>query len=299
MFRRKKKAETLLEQNGNLSLNRIMRQRKTQIGLAIAILFILVAIFAPLIAPNNPTLVDVTVKLQNPSLKYPFGTDQLGRCVFSRIVCGSRYSLFYSFTVLAITLIVGLPIGMIAGYVGGKWDTAIMRVIDIFLAMPSFIIVLAIAGSFGTSGRNLILAMSMSYWANYARVSRALTLKIKGESYFQALKAGGLSNVRIIFKHVLRNIMPSIIALATVEIGSIILSIAGYSFIGLGVKPPTPEWGIMLSESKPFIQTFPQLMMYPGLTIMLIVFGVNMLGEGAQKPKNQLQRLHEERNSSR
>ena len=282
MFHRKKKAETLLEQNGNLSLNRIMRQRKTQIGLAIAILFVLVAIFAPLIAPNNPTLVDVTVKLQNPSLKYPFGTDQLGRCVFSRIVCGSRYSLFYSFTVLAITLIVGLPIGMIAGYVGGKWDTAIMRVIDIFLAMPSFIIVLAIAGSFGTSGRNLILAMSMSYWANYARVSRALTLKIKGESYFQALKAGGLSNVRIIFKHVLRNIMPSIIALATVEIGSIILSIAGYSFIGLGVKPPTPEWGIMLSESKPFIQTFPQLMMYPGLTIMLIVFGVNMLGEGVQ-----------------
>lgn len=282
MFRRKKKAETLLEQNGNLSLNRIMRQRKTQIGLAIAILFILVAIFAPLIAPNNPTLVDVTVKLQNPSLKYPFGTDQLGRCVFSRIVCGSRYSLFYSFTVLAITLIVGLPVGMIAGYVGGKWDTAIMRVIDIFLAMPSFIIVLAIAGSFGTSGRNLILAISMSYWANYARVSRALTLKIKGESYFQALKAGGLSNVRIIFKHVLRNIMPSIIALATVEIGSIILSIAGYSFIGLGVQAPNPEWGIMLSESKPFIQTFPQLMMYPGLTIMLIVFGVNMLGEGVQ-----------------
>lgn len=282
MFRRKKKAETLLEQNGNLSLNRIMRQRKTQIGLAIAILFILVAIFAPLIAPNNPTLVDVTVKLQNPSFKYPFGTDQLGRCVFSRIVCGSRYSLFYSFTVLAITLIIGLPIGMISGYVGGKWDTAIMRVIDIFLAMPSFIIVLAIAGSFGTSGRNLILAMSMSYWANYARVSRALTLKIKGESYFQALKAGGLSNVRIIFKHVLRNIMPSIIALATVEIGSIILSIAGYSFIGLGVQAPNPEWGIMLSESKPFIQTFPQLMMYPGLTIMLIVFGVNMLGEGVQ-----------------
>ena len=282
MFHRKKKAETLLEQNGNLSLSSIIRQRKTKIGLAIAIIFILISIFAPLIAPNDPTLVDVTVKLQNPSLKYPFGTDQLGRCVFSRIVFGSRYSLFYSFTVLAITLIIGLPIGMVSGYVGGKWDTAIMRVIDIFLAMPSFIIVLAIAGSFGTSGKNLILAMSMSYWANYARVSRALTLKIKGESYFQALKAGGLSHTRIIFKHVLRNIMPSIIALATVEIGTIILAIAGFSFIGLGVKPPTPEWGIMLSESRPFIQTFPQLMMYPGLTIMLIVFGVNILGEGVQ-----------------
>ena len=132
MFHRKKKAETLLEQNGNLSLSSIIRQRKTKIGLAIAIIFILIAIFAPLIAPNDPTLVDVTVKLQNPSLKYPFGTDQLGRCVFSRIVFGSRYSLFYSFTVLAITLIIGLPIGMVSGYVGGKWDTAIMRVIDMF-----------------------------------------------------------------------------------------------------------------------------------------------------------------------
>lgn len=124
--------------------------------------------------------------------------------------------------------------------------------------------------------------MSLSYWAQYARVSRALTLKIKGESYFQALKAGGLSNARIIFKHILRNIMPSIIALATVELGSIILAIAGYSFIGMGVQPPNPEWGIMLNDSRPFIQTFPQLMLYPGITIMLIVFGVNILGEGIQ-----------------
>ena len=240
------------------------------------------ALLAPILAPHDPTLVDVSLKLKNPSWAYPLGTDQLGRCVLSRLLWGSRLSLMYSLTVLAFTLIIGIPIGILSGYLGKRWDTALMRVTDIFLALPSFIVILAIAGTLGASGKNLVLAMSLSYWAQYARVSRALTLKIKGESYFQALKAGGLSNARIIFKHILRNIMPSIIALATVELGSIILAIAGYSFIGMGVQPPNPEWGIMLNDSRPFIQTFPQLMLYPGITIMLIVFGVNILGEGIQ-----------------
>lgn len=265
-----------------LSLRRIFQQNKTRIGLGIVILFVCLALLAPILAPHDPTLVDVSLKLKNPSWAYPLGTDQLGRCVLSRLLWGSRLSLMYSLTVLAFTLIIGIPIGILSGYLGKRWDTALMRVTDIFLALPSFIVILAIAGTLGASGKNLVLAMSLSYWAQYARVSRALTLKIKGESYFQALKAGGLSNARIIFKHILRNVMPSIIALATVELGSIILAIAGYSFIGMGVQPPNPEWGIMLSDSRPFIQTFPQLMLYPGITIMLIVFGVNILGEGIQ-----------------
>lgn len=265
-----------------LSLRRIFQQNKTRIGLGIVILFVCLALLAPILAPHDPTLVDVSLKLKNPSWAYPLGTDQLGRCVLSRLLWGSRLSLMYSLTVLAFTLIIGIPIGILSGYLGKRWDTALMRVTDIFLALPSFIVILAIAGTLGASGKNLVLAMSLSYWAHYARVSRALTLKIKGESYFQALKAGGLSNARIIFKHILRNIMPSIIALATVELGSIILAIAGYSFIGMGVQPPNPEWGIMLNDSRPFIQTFPQLMLYPGITIMLIVFGVNILGEGIQ-----------------
>jgi hypothetical protein len=265
-----------------LSLRRIFQQNKTRIGLGIVILFVCLALLAPILAPHDPTLVDVSLKLKNPSWAYPLGTDQLGRCVLSRLLWGSRLSLMYSLTVLAFTLIIGIPIGILSGYLGKRWDTALMRVTDIFLALPSFIVILAIAGTLGASGKNLVLAMSLSYWAQYARVSRALTLKIKGESYFQALKAGGLSNARIIFKHILRNIMPSIIALATVELGSIILAIAGYSFIGMGVQPPNPEWGIMLNDSRPFIQTFPQLMLYPGITIMLIVFGVNILGEGIQ-----------------
>lgn len=265
-----------------LSLRRIFQQNKTRIGLGIVILFVCLALLAPILAPHDPTLVDVSLKLKNPSWAYPLGTDQLGRCVLSRLLWGSRLSLIYSLIVLAFTLIIGIPIGILSGYLGKRWDTALMRVTDIFLALPSFIVILAIAGTLGASGKNLVLAMSLSYWAHYARVSRALTLKIKGESYFQALKAGGLSNTRIIIKHILRNIMPSIIALATVELGSIILAIAGYSFIGMGVQPPNPEWGIMLNDSRPFIQTFPQLMLYPGITIMLIVFGVNILGEGIQ-----------------
>ncbi len=282
MIVKKRQLVSLLEHAEYLSLRRIFQQNKTRIGLGIVILFVSLALLAPILAPHDPTLVDVSLKLKNPSWAYPLGTDQLGRCVLSRLLWGSRLSLMYSLTVLAFTLIIGIPIGILSGYLGKRWDTALMRVTDIFLALPSFIVILAIAGTLGASGKNLVLAMSLSYWAQYARVSRALTLKIKGESYFQALKAGGLSNARIIFKHILRNIMPSIIALATVELGSIILAIAGYSFIGMGVQPPNPEWGIMLNDSRPFIQTFPQLMLYPGITIMLIVFGVNILGEGIQ-----------------
>lgn len=282
MIVKKRQLISLLEHVECLSLRRIFQQNKTRIGLGIVILFVCLALLAPILAPHDPTLVDVSLKLKNPSWAYPLGTDQLGRCVLSRLLWGSRLSLMYSLTVLAFTLIIGIPIGILSGYLGKRWDTALMRITDIFLALPSFIVILAIAGTLGPSGKNLVLAMSLSYWAQYARVSRALTLKIKGESYFQALKAGGLSNARIIFKHILRNVMPSIIALATVELGSIILAIAGYSFIGMGVQPPNPEWGIMLSDSRPFIQTFPQLMLYPGITIMLIVFGVNILGEGIQ-----------------
>ena len=282
MIVKKRQVISSLEHAECLSLRRIFQQNKTRIGLGILILFVCLALLAPILAPHDPTLVDVSLKLKNPSWAYPLGTDQLGRCVLSRLLWGSRLSLMYSLTVLAFTLIIGIPIGILSGYLGKRWDTALMRITDIFLALPSFIVILAIAGTLGPSGKNLVLAMSLSYWAQYARVSRALTLKIKGESYFQALKAGGLSNARIIFKHILRNIMPSIIALATVELGSIILAIAGYSFIGMGVQPPNPEWGIMLSDSRAFIQTFPQLMLYPGITIMLIVFGVNILGEGIQ-----------------
>ena len=183
---------------------------------------------------------------------------------------------------LLITVCVGVPIGLFAGYVGGKIDSIIMRIIDVFMAMPVFIVALAIAGTVGASGAHLILSLSVVSWAEYARLARALTLQEKNKNYMTALKAGGCGHARIIFRHVLRNILPSVIALATMEIGSIILSIAGFSFIGLGVQAPTPEWGIMLSDSRSYIQTYPRLMFYPGILIMIIVLAFNYLGEGIQ-----------------
>lgn len=277
-----KKKVKELEKNGvsHSQWGAMMSQTRSKIGLAIVLLFVTAAVFAPLIAPNDPLLVDVSHKLEGPSSTYWLGTDQLGRCIASRLLWGGRNSLLYGAIVLVITLLVGIPIGLISGYVGGKTDLFFMRVIDIFMAMPSFIVALAIAGTLGASGKNLVLSMSFVYWAGYARLSRALTIQVKEQNYMMALKAGGCGHTRIIFRHVLRNIAPSIIALATMEIGTIILAIAGFSFIGLGVQPPTPEWGIMLSDSKNFIQTFPQLMIYPGIVIVIVVMAFNLLGEG-------------------
>lgn len=277
-----KKKVKELEKNGvfHSQWSALMSQTRSKIGLAIVLLFVAAAVFAPLIAPNDPLLVDVSHKLEGPSSTYWLGTDQLGRCIASRLLWGGRNSLLYGVIVLVITLLVGVPIGLISGYVGGKTDLFFMRVIDIFMAMPSFIVALAIAGTLGASGKNLVLSMSFVYWAGYARLSRALTIQVKEQNYMMALKAGGCGHTRIIFRHVLRNIAPSIIALATMEIGTIILAIAGFSFIGLGVQPPTPEWGIMLSDSKNFIQTFPQLMIYPGIVIVIVVMAFNLLGEG-------------------
>lgn len=283
----------------NLYWKQVFRSPKTKIGLMVVIIFALAAIFAPVLAPHDPLLVDVSIKLKNPSAAYPLGTDQLGRCILSRLLWGSRYSLSYSFTVLLITVCVGVPIGLFAGYVGGKIDSIIMRIIDVFMAMPVFIVALAIAGTVGASGAHLILSLSVVSWAEYARLARALTLQEKNKNYMTALKAGGCGHARIIFRHVLRNILPSVIALATMEIGSIILSIAGFSFIGLGVQAPTPEWGIMLSDSKSYIQTYPRLMFYPGILIMIIVLAFNYLGREykMEQPKNdvlKVKRLHVE-----
>ena len=254
----------------NLYWKRIFQSPKTKIGLIVVMIFVVAAVFAPVLAPHDPLLVDVTIKLKSPSAAYPLGTDQLGRCILSRLLWGSRYSLSYSFTVLMITVCVGVPIGLI------------MRIIDVFMAMPVFIVALAISGTMGASGAHLILSLSVVSWAEYARLARALTLQEKNKNYMTALKAGGCGHARIIFRHILRNILPSVIALATMEIGSIILSIAGFSFIGLGVQAPTPEWGIMLSDSKSYIQTYPSLMFYPGILIMIIVLAFNYLGEGIQ-----------------
>lgn len=258
----------------------ICRQKQAIIGIVMVLFFVLVAVMAPIIAPNDPTLVDIALKLKVPSAKYWLGTDNLGRCIASRLIWGSRYSLFYSMLVMVITLMIGIPIGLIAGYVGGRLDNIIMRIIDVFLSTPTFIVALAIAGTLGASGKNMVLAMSCVWWSGYARLIRSMTIQIKGQEFIQAEIAGGAFHREIIFKHIFMNILPSVVALSTIQVGSAILAIAGYSFIGIGVQPPTPEWGIMLSDSRNYLQTSPELMIYPGLAIVFTVLAFNLLGEG-------------------
>lgn len=268
-------------------INLIFTQKEAVFGFVIAGLIIIIAIAASVIAPNDPLKVNMSMRLKDPSLLYWLGTDNLGRCIASRLIWGARMSLIYSLCVLGLMMAISIPIGLLSGYAGGRIDTFIMRVIDIFLSLPTFLMALAIAGMLEPSARNMIIAMASVWWAPYARIIRGMAMQIKQQDFMLAAKAAACTHSQIIFRHILRNIAPTIIVMATLEIGSIILAIASFSFIGLGAQPPTPEWGVMLSDSKEFMQTQPQLMIYPGLAIMITVMAFNLLGEGL---KNAIQK---------
>ncbi len=253
-------------------------------GGMIVLLFVCIGIFAPWLAPSDPLQIHMEHKLSMPSWEYPLGTDHLGRCVLSRLIYGTRTSLYYSLMVLAAVFSISIPVGLLAGYVGGIIDHLIMRVIDILLAFPSLILSLAVTAVLGPSMKNLLISFAAVWWAGYARVIRSMVLQIKESDYIMAAKAGGSTHLQIILRHILLNATRPILVLASIEIGTLMLSIAGLSFLGLGAQPPTPEWGVMLNDSRPYIQTEPRLLLYPGLAIMLSVLGFNLLGEGLRKP---------------
>lgn len=264
---------------------RLLRTGAARVGAAIVLLFLLAGLLAPWIAPSDPLQIHMEHKLSLPSLEYPLGTDHLGRCVLSRLIYGIRTSLYYSLIVLAAVFSISVPIGLLAGYAGGKIDHFIMRIIDILLAFPSLILSLAITAMLGPSMKNLMIAFVAVWWTGYTRVIRGMVLQIKESDFIMAARAAGTSPLQIVFRHILLNTARPILVLASLEVGTIILSIAGLSFLGLGAQPPAPEWGIMLNDSRPYIQTAPRLLLFPGLTIMLVVLGFNLLGEGL-KPSN-------------
>jgi peptide/nickel transport system permease protein len=267
-------------------INRILTQKAAVFGFVIVASIIIIAITASVIAPNDPLKVNMSMRLKGLSSLYWLGTDNLGRCIASRLIWGARMSLIYSMCVLGLMMAIGIPIGLLSGYAGGRIDTFIMRIIDIFLSLPTFLMALAIAGMLEPSVKNMIIAMASVWWAPYARIIRGMAMQTKQQDFMLAAKAAACTHTQIIFRHILRNIAPPIIVMATLEIGSIILAIASFSFIGLGAQPPTPEWGIMLSDSKEFMQTQPQLMVYPGIAIIVTVMAFNLLGEGL---KNAIQ----------
>ncbi|MGG4396659.1 nickel transporter permease [Paenibacillus thiaminolyticus] len=252
-------------------------------GAGIVGLTALIGLLAPSLMPSDPLQIHLDIRLSPPSLDYPLGTDHLGRCILSRLIAGTRVSLFYSVMVLGAVLLISVPIGMVSGYVGGWIDHFMMRVIDILLAFPSLILALAIAGLLGPSLPNLLLAFVLVWWAGYARIIRGLVLQIKERDYISAARASGATHLQIVLRHIIFNAAKPMLVLASLEIGAIILSISGLSFLGLGAQPPTPEWGVMLNDSRPYMQTAPHLMLYPGLAIMAVAMGFNLLGEGLRR----------------
>ncbi|MFS0728128.1 nickel transporter permease [Paenibacillus sp. 1P07SE] len=258
------------------------------IGGTIVALYLLIALLAPWLAPSDPYQIQMGNKLSLPSWQYPLGTDHLGRCVLSRLIYGSRTSLAYSLSILAAVFAISIPVGALAGYAGGRVDQAIMRLIDILLAFPSLILPLAITAMLGPSMQNLLLSFAAVWWAGYARVIRGLVLQIKARDYVLAAQASGTTHLQIVLRHILRNAARPILVLASMEFGTILLAVAGFSFLGLGAQPPMPEWGVMLNDSRPYIQTEPRLLLYPGLAILAAVIGFNLLGEGLQARRQEI-----------
>lgn len=242
-------------------------------------LSILAAIFAGNITPHDPEKTNLELRLKEPCKEYPFGTDHLGRCVFSRIVFGTRVSLSIGLLVVSTSLILGLAIGIFSGYYGGLTDEVVMRIVDAFLAFPSLLLALGIAGLFGAGFMNLVLALIIVDWASYARLTRGLVMAVKEQEYIKASKGIGAGDMHVILNHVVPNVISPLVVMATIGMGYVILSAAGLSFLGFGVQPPTPEWGSMLSEGRTYIRSAPYIMIFPGIAIMLTVLAFNYLGD--------------------
>ncbi len=248
-------------------------------GLVIALALILMAILAPIISPYDPNLTDTANRLLPPSLEHPFGTDQLGRDILSRVIWGSRISLSIAFLAVTVTSIIGVSIGLVSGYFGGKVDTILMRITDMFMAFPRLVLALAFAAALGPGIYNTIIAISLVYWSFYARLARGVALQVRSEQYIEAAKAIGVSNSRIITKHVFPMIISPILVQATLDIGGTILLAAGLGFLGLGVQPPTPEWGVMVSEGRRFITQQWWVSTFPGIFILLAAMAFNLAGD--------------------
>ncbi|BDG48709.1 MULTISPECIES: nickel transporter permease [Parageobacillus] len=259
---------------------RFRENRIALVGLGIVIFFILLAILAPLIAPYSITEQNLTQRLQPPSSKHLFGTDDFGRDIFSRVIYGARISLWVGFFSVLGSVIVGSLLGIIAGYYGRWIDGIISRLFDIMLAFPSILLAIGIVTVLGPSLQNALIAIAVINVPNFGRLIRSRVLSIKQEEYIMAAKAIGMSDMRILFHHILPNSMAPIIVQGTLAIATAIIEAAALGFLGLGAQPPNPEWGKMLADSKDFLTQAPWTMIFPGLAIMLTVLGFNLMGDG-------------------
>jgi len=273
--------ETILRPSVTRRLRHFMSVNKLLVlGGAIFTLFILFAIFAPLIAPFEPTQINFRDKLVAPNFEHWMGTDALGRDILSRVIYGARPSLLIGVTVLSIAMLIGIPIGLASGYFGGRIDMVLMRFSDIFLAFPPLLLPIAITAALGSGLFNAMLALAISWFPWYARIVRGSVMAIRQELYIDAARAMGVGSLRIMLRHALPNSWTPAIVQASMDFGYTILAAASLSFIGIGAKPPTIEWGLMVALSRSKFLDYWWTAAFPGLAIFLTVLAVNLLGDG-------------------
>ena len=262
------------------AIDRMRRDPGAILGFIIVAAAILIAFLAPWLPLNDPTDLNLDNRLLPPSAEFLLGTDHLGRDEMSRIIFGARFTLLMAGSTVAIIMFIALVVGSLSGYYGGWIDISLMLVVDLLLAFPSLILGVAVAGILGPGLMNGMIAVSVVWWASHARVIRGMVLAARQREYVEAARAIGASDRRIVVFHISRNILGPFVVLATLDMGWIILGIAGLSFLGLGAQPPTPEWGAMLNDSRSYMQTSPLLLLAPGSAIFLLVLGFNLLGDG-------------------
>lgn len=263
-----------------LLMSRLWQNKLAIAGLAIVSLFLISAIAAPLIAPHNPIEHDLPKMLAEPSSDYPLGRDELGRCILSRIIYGARISLLIGVIVIGIGLAVGVPLGVVSAYYGGKVDFSVQRIVDTMLAFPGILLALMLIAMLGVGLHNVMIAVGITTIPIYARLVRGSVLSIKEEQFVEAAKAVGGRDFRIMSRHVLPNCLAPVIVQSTLHMATALLWAAGLGFLGLGVSPPTPEWGAMLNGGRLFIRVASHVATFPGLAIFTTVLGFNLLGDG-------------------
>lgn len=252
-------------------------------GLTIVALFVVTGILAPYIVSRPEDAWGITYNpekaFKHPSLENPLGTDALGRDLLNRVILGTRFSLIIGVSVVLVSLIIGIPIGLLAGYFGGKLGTVLMRFADVFLAFPPLLLAIAFASVIGRGVLNTIIALALSWWPWYTRLIYIQTTSVKSLAYVDSAKIMGLNPVTIMFKHILPNIVTPLVTQATLDIGSAILEASALSFLGVGVPPPTPEWGLLVSEGWQYVNIAWWISFFPGLAILIVVLGFNLLGD--------------------
>lgn len=252
---------------------------KFYILLAVVAILIIISLLGPYIAPNDPYATDIKLRRLPPSADFLFGTDGYGRCIFSRVLVGARTSIFAPLVLVAITFAFGTIVGVFSAYYGGIVDTLFMRLADVLLAFPDIILAIAVAGILGGSLINAMIALALTGWTQYARLARGKVLALKEDTFIQAARLSGNSNLRIILHHILPNIMGQLVVAATLQIGAMMMGLAGLSFLGLGVQVPQAEWGSMVAEGKSYLQLAPWMTLCPGVVMMITIIIFNLLGD--------------------